>query len=99
MATPMQTQDQQGGFSIVPSGAATPVGIAPVAQSVLDGRSPNGKRPRSDISTSSGPAMNPAETATAVSEMRPLVQSTAEAVQWNCDLLNALITRVYTIES
>ena len=99
MATPMQTQDQQGGFSIVPSGAATPVGVAPApVQAVPNGRSPHGKRPRSDMATSSGPVMNPAETAAAVSEMRPLVQSTAEAVQWNCDLLNALIIRVNTIE-
>ena len=101
MATPMnqQMQDQQGGFSIVPSGAATLVGGGPqTAQSVPDGRFPNGKRLRSDISTSSGPAMSPPETSTAVSEMRPFLQSTAEAVQWNCDLLNALIGRVNTIE-
>ena len=100
MATPMQTQEQQGGYSIVPSGAATPVPVgemppAQAAQAVPDGRSPNGKRPRSQLATSSasGPSMTLAETATAVLEMRPLVQSTAEAVQWNCDLLNALITR------
>ena len=29
----------------------------------------------------------------------PLLQSTAEALQWNCDLLNALIGRANTIES
>ena len=42
--------------------------------------------------------MNPSETSSAVMEMRPLLQSTAEAVQWNCDLLNALIGRINTIE-
>ena len=93
-----QQTNQQAGFSLVPSGATTPGGAQPT-QPVPNGGSPNGKRPRSDIATSSGPVMNPAETASAVAEMRPLVQSTAEAVQWNCDLLNAVIGRVNNLES
>ena len=40
-----------------------------------------------------------AEASTAVLEMQSLVRSTAEAVQWNCDLLNAVIGRVNTLES
>ena len=35
----------------------------------------------------------------AVSMMDPLVQSTAEAVHWNSDILNALVTRVNTLEA
>ena len=86
MATPMNQlmSDHQGGFSIVPSGAATPPGGAPAqpaqTQSVPDGRSPTGKRPRSDVAPSSGPAMNPSGTSSAVMVMRLLLQSTAEAL-------------------
>ena len=95
MATPMS-------FSIVPSGAVTPaVGTSVIApQAVPNGMSPSGKRPRSDQAAASGrPPLSPAETSTAVLEMQPLVRSTAEAVQWNCDLLNAVIGRVNTLES
>ena len=34
-----------------------------------------------------------------VIELEPLVRSTAEAVQWNCDLLNAVIGRVNSLEA
>ena len=43
--------------------------------------------------------MSPAGTSSAAALMQPLLQSTAEAVQWNCDLLNAVIGRINTIES
>ena len=86
MATLM---NQQGGFSIVPSRAATPMQTqAEAAQSVPDGRSPNGNLPRSDITPASGPSLSHAETSSAVTEMQLLMRSTAEAVQWKCDLLN-----------
>ena len=39
------------------------------------------------------------ELSTAMIEMQPLVKSTAEAVQWNCDLLNAVIGRVNALEA
>ena len=81
----------------MPVGGAPPQ-AAQAAQAVPEGRSPNGKRPRSDVATSSGPSMSLGETSSAVMEMRPLLQSTADAVQWNCDLLNALIGPVNTIE-
>ena len=45
------------------------------------------------------PPLSPAETSTAVIELEPLVRSTAEAVQWNCDLLNAVIGRVNSLEA
>ena len=32
-------------------------------------------------------------------ELQPLFRSTAEAVQWNCDLLNAVIGRVNSLEA
>ena len=32
-------------------------------------------------------------------ELQPLVRSTAEAVQWNCDLLNEVIGRVSSLEA
>ena len=32
-------------------------------------------------------------------EVQPLVRSTAEAAQWNCDLLNAVIGRVNSLEA
>ena len=32
-------------------------------------------------------------------ELQPLVRSTAGAVQWNCDLLNAVIKRVNSLEA
>ena len=69
-------------------------------QSVPDGMSPNGKRPRFDQSAATGrPPLSPAETSTAVLEIQPLLRFTAEAVQWNCDLLNAVIGRVNMLES
>ena len=43
--------------------------------------------------------MSVPELSTAMNEMQPLVRSTAEAVQWNCDLLNAVIGRVNTLEA
>ena len=95
MASPMS-------FSIVHSVAVSPAlrGLQPQPQAVPNGMSPNGKRPRSDQAAASGrPPLSPAETSTAVLEMQPLVRSTAEAVQWNCDLLSAVIGRVNTLES
>ena len=88
-------------FSLVPSGAATPSpSPSPPHQSVPDGRSPNGKRPRADQSVATGrPPMTLPEVSTAVLEVQPLLRSTAEAVQWNCDLLNAVIGRVNNLES
>ena len=62
--------------------------------------SPNGKRPRSDQAAASGrPPLSLAEASIAVLEMQPLVCSTAKAVQWNSDLLNAVLGRVNTLES
>ncbi len=43
--------------------------------------------------------MSVPELSTAMIEMQPLVRSTAEAVQWNCDLLNAVIGRVNSLEA
>ena len=62
-------------------------------QAVPNGMSPNGKRPRSDQSAAGGgrPPMSLPELSTAMNETQPLLRSTAEAVQWNCDLLNAVI--------
>ena len=89
--------------SMVPSGAATPTGAQsqPGAhQLVPDGMSPNGKRPRSDQSAATGRSpLGPSETSTAVLEIQPLLRSAAEAVQWNCDLLNAVIGRVNSLEA
>ena len=96
-ATPMN-------FSAVPSGQTTPQGQA-LALAVIgapDGRSPNGKRPRPREENQGGPARSPmttAELTTAVMEMQPMLQITSEAVRWNCDLLNALIGRVNSIEA
>ena len=39
------------------------------------------------------------ELSTAMNETQPLLRSTAEAVQWNCDLLNAVIGRVNSLEA
>ena len=39
------------------------------------------------------------ELSTAALEMQLLVRSTAEAVQWNCDLLNAVIGRANSLEA
>ena len=62
--------------------------------------SPNGMRPRSDKSAALGrPPLSPTETSTAVLELQPLFRSTAEAVPWNCDLLNAVIGRVNSLEA
>ena len=93
-------------FSLVPSGAASPTaagmdtsGTVP-GQAVPNGMSPNGKRPRSDQSPATGrPPLTLPEVSTAVNEMQPLLRSTAEAVQWNCDLLNAVIGRVNSLEA
>ena len=92
-------------FSVVPSGQVTPSqtghSTAIVAVSAPDGRSPNGKRPRQveeGQATARAP-MSTAELTTVVGEIQPLIRNTAEAVQWNCDLLNALIGRVNTIEA
>ena len=73
--------------------------IAP-PQAVPNGMSPNGKRRRSDQSAAGGRApMAVPELSTAMIELQPLVKSTAEAVQWNCDLLNAVIGRVNSFEA
>ena len=62
--------------------------------------SPNGKRLRSDQAAASGrPPLSQAEISTAVLEIQPLLRSTAEAVQWNCDLLNAVIGRVNSLKA
>ena len=97
-ATPMN-------LSIVPSGQATPSqqgqALAVAVIGAPDGRSPNGKRPR-QVEEGQAPArapMSTAELTTVVGEMQPLLRNTAEAVQWNCDSLNALIGRVNTIEA
>ena len=50
------------------------------------------------MAMSSGPALSQVEVSSAVMEMRPFFQLTADAVQCICDLLNALIGRVNTIE-
>ena len=92
-------------FSLVPSGTASPAVmdvsvIAPQPQAVLNDTSPNGKRPRSDqASVSDRPPLSLPELSTAVLEPQPLVRSTAQAVQWNCDLLNAVIGRVNSLEA
>ena len=90
------------GFSLVPSRVASPAagGVPPQPQAVPNGMSPNGKRPRSDQASALGrPPLAVPELSTAVLEMQPLVRSTAEAVQWNCDLLNAVIGRVNSLEA
>ena len=62
--------------------------------------SPNGKRPRSDQAAASAcPPLSQAETSTASLEIQPLLRSTAEAVQWSCDLLNAVIGRVNSLQA
>ena len=97
-AAPMNVQ----GFSLVPSGTVSPAagGGPPQPQAVPNGMSPNGKRPRSDEAAVSGrPPLSVPELSTAVLEVQPLVRSTTEAVQWNCDLLNAVIGRVNSLEA
>ena len=90
-------------FSLVPSGAASPAVmdvsvIAPQPQAGPNCMSPNGKRPGSDQAAASGrPALSLPEASIAVLEMQPLVRSTAEAVQWNCVLLTAVIGRVNSL--
>ena len=88
-------QPDQLNFSIVPSGSETPAPMPGVQtqepQPVPDGRSPNGKRPRSDTVLTGKAPQSPDETGSGVLEMQPLLRSTAEAVQWNCELLNAVI--------
>ena len=72
---------------------------------VPDGRSPNaraGKRPRqdADASPARGPgALSVVELATAVLQLQPELKHTQDAVEWNGNLLNALITRVNTLEA
>ena len=72
-----------------------------IQQAKPDGKSPNGKRPRpaEALEQQARAPLSQAELESAVSEMKPLVQSTADAVHWNCDLLNALIGRVNALEA
>ena len=105
MATPVASMNVPS-FSLVPSGAAPPAVtdvfvIAPQPQAVPNGMSPNGERPRSDQApaASGRPPLSAPELSTAVLELQPLVRSTAEAVQWSCDLLNAVIGSVSSLES
>ena len=62
--------------------------------------SPDGKRPRSDQAAAFWrPPLSEPELSTAVLELQPLVRATAEAVQWNCDLFNAVIGCVISLEA
>ena len=95
-------------FSRVPSQSPTPgaggaTAGTPRDQAMSDGRSPNGKRPRpaeSDAQPGQGPgATSAVELTTSVLQLQPAMKSTQDAVHWNCDFLNAMITRGNTLES
>ena len=67
-----------------------------------DARSPNGKRPRAKVAADDALAdadLSPGELTAAVKAIQAYLETTAQAVGWNCDLLNALVTRVNTIEA
>ena len=61
--------------------------------------SPDGKRPRSGQAATGRPPLSPDETSNAFIELDPPVFSTAEAVQWNCNLLNAVVSSVNSLEA
>ena len=71
-------------------------------QAVPDGRSPDGKRLRQVAETAPGGApgsLSTVKLTTAVLQLQPERKNTLDAVHWNCDLLNAVITRVNTLEA
>ena len=76
----MATQQQDLiSFSMVPSGATTPVNAGP--QQPDHQVVPDGKRPRSDQAAASGrPPLSLAETSTAVLELQPLRRFSGTAI-------------------
>ena len=83
--------------SQTPAGANTPMqGVA-----VPDWKSPNAKRPRAKQADAeqgtSVKALSPEELTSAVTAIQSYLESTAGAVEWNCGLLNALVSRVNSV--
>ena len=89
--------------SVQPSPPATPGGGVVAMQGTMpDGRSPNGKRPRAKVDGEAGTVNAPLslqELTDAVYAIQPYLESTAGAVGYNCNLLNALVGRVNSIEA
>ena len=75
--------------------------VFPQDQAMPDGRSPDGKQPcpaESDAPPGQGPGvMTAVELTTAVLQLQPVMKNIQDAACWNCDFVNAVITRVNTL--